>query len=194
MPTMSGRITGSAAVLAVLFGLTSAATASAQPLAAGMGEYRFGMTRQQVQQVGACHPYRVVVGTKGLECPNFRAGGRTVNISFIFAGEALDRIQLWFYEGTSAAAARDATADMLAFLADRGPLRSHDVPADRPLTAAALLSALHTKGRANENARVQVLTRPTASAPFVHGSVTRYGGTYYVFLFFAAKSSDGSGN
>ena len=40
-----------AAVLITFLGLPSASTLNAQPLAAGLGQYRFGMTRQQVYEL-----------------------------------------------------------------------------------------------------------------------------------------------
>ena len=57
------------------------------------------MTRDEVRRVPDCEPYTQVAVTGGLECPHYRFDDREMNISFIFAGEHLRRIQLWYYAG-----------------------------------------------------------------------------------------------
>ena len=84
--------------------------------AGGIGLYRFGMTREEVTQVPDCGPYSKVAVTGGLECPNFLFEGREINISFLFRGQALHRIQLWCYEGTSEPEARAAVNLVLDYL------------------------------------------------------------------------------
>jgi hypothetical protein len=153
---------------------------------AGLGEYRFGMTREEVRRVPSCTPYQVVPGTKGLECPNFNLDGRKLNISFLFSDDRLSRIQLWFYEGGSETQAREATAVMLAYLSKRGPLRS-TLPEGSPPTPDAIFRALRDPSAGTQGARVQVLTPPTSNPPFIHGSITRVVTGYYVFLFFSAN-------
>ena len=103
------------ATVLTISALASTLTAGSQSSALAIGEYRLGVTRNQVQAVRSCAPYKVVPGAKGLECPNFVLGSLKMNISFVFAGDALSRIQLWFYEGQSVPDARKATAAMLAF-------------------------------------------------------------------------------
>jgi ketosteroid isomerase-like protein len=66
----------------------------------GIGRFRFGMTRDEVSRVPDCEPYTQVAVTGGLECPHYRFDDREMNISFIFAGDHLRRIQLWYYEGS----------------------------------------------------------------------------------------------
>lgn len=74
----------------------------------GVGKYRFGMSRTEVSQIADCQPYTNVSRTGGLECPNYLFNGRTMNISFLFAGDELKRIQLWFYNGQSETEAAEA--------------------------------------------------------------------------------------
>lgn len=81
----------------------------------GTGAYRFGMTRDEVSRVADCAPYTAVAVTGGLECPRYRFDGREMNISFLFGGDALRRIQLWYYEGESRAEAQEAVGRLLAF-------------------------------------------------------------------------------
>ena len=82
----------------------------------GVGGFRFGMTRLEVSKVSDCEPYTPVSVTGGLECPHYQFEGREMNISFIFAGDRLRRIQLWVYEGTSEPHTREAVARVLAYL------------------------------------------------------------------------------
>jgi hypothetical protein len=153
-----------------------------------IGEYRLGMTREQVRAIKSCAPYKTVPGTKGLECENFVLGSRKMNISFVFTGDALSRIQLWFHEGPSEADARKATEAMLAYLSARGPIHSDEVKGATPLTADAVFSVLKARDSSGKGARVQVLTTATRTPPFVHGSITKVAAGYYVFVYFSATS------
>ncbi len=82
----------------------------------GLGFYRFGMPLDEVRKVDSCKPYMDVRTTGGLECPNYMFEGRKINISFIYATNALRRIQLWLYEGDSEKDARKATDFAIEFL------------------------------------------------------------------------------
>ena len=84
--------------------------------AGGVGPFRFGMTRAAVRAVPDCQPYTDVSVTAGLECAHFQFDGHEMNISFLFAGDRLRRIQLWFYEGPSATEATEAVGRILAYL------------------------------------------------------------------------------
>ena len=160
------------------------AQASAPRGAAAIGEYRFGMTRAQVAAVKSCAPYRQVASTGGLECSNFMLGTKRLPISFIFTGDALTRVQLWFYDGTYTKQAHEATAEMLAFLSRYGTVRSSEPKG--PLTPDAILSKLRAMARGaqpGQAVRVQVLTTGTGKPPFVHGSATVARSGFYVFAF-----------
>ena len=175
-------------IVLIIFALASMLTAGQQSGAPAVGEYRLGMTRDQVRAVSSCAPYKTVPATKGLECPNFILGKLKMNISFVFDGDALSRIQLWFHEGPSEADARKATAGMLAYLSARGAIHSSEVKGPAPLTTDAIFSALKARNASNQGARVQVLTAPTGTPPFVLGSVTQVAAGYYVFVYFSATS------
>jgi ketosteroid isomerase-like protein len=98
-----------------LAALGGAAGSNARP-AGGIGRYRFGMTPGDVERVSDCQPYTNVSQTGGLECANYTFEGRRMNISFIFASGRLRRIQLWPYEGSSEAGAREAIARSIDYL------------------------------------------------------------------------------
>jgi ketosteroid isomerase-like protein len=82
----------------------------------GVGGYRFGMMLDDVRMVSDCMPYTNVSQTGGLECANYTFEGRKMNISFLFNGGRLRRIQLWLYEGTSEANAKEALARAIDYL------------------------------------------------------------------------------
>ena len=160
------------------------------PLAAagGLGPYRFGMTRAEVEAVPACQPYVVVAGTHGLECRNFTFEGRKMTISFIFAGGSLSRIQLWYYEGSSEAEARQATDAMLEYLSRHGPPRSSAVAGKTPTTKSIFERVNVSRGGKNVPARVQISATGGEPGTTVHGSVTRVRVGYFVFLFFSVAT------
>jgi hypothetical protein len=140
-----------------------------------------------VRQVASCSPYQDVAGTGGLECRNFKLDDRTINISFVFRGEALNRIQLWFYEGPSEAAAREATSRLIAYLGGWGAVRSKQLAAGSPVAVDAVFRALRERNQSKQGARVQILTPPATTPPYVHGSVTHVATGYYVFCFLLAS-------
>ncbi len=97
-------------------GLRAAVDRASLANGGGLGPYRFGMPLEEVRKVDACKPYMDVRTTGGLECPNYVFEGRKINISFIFTSNALQRIQLWVYEGESEKEARKATDFGIDFL------------------------------------------------------------------------------
>jgi hypothetical protein len=192
-PAVSGIVTAFLIALtplaagdAVLYAQRPAAAPPARTPA--FGDYQFGMTRGEVRRIRACSPYQYVAGTGGLECPNLTLGTRTMNISFVFKGDALSRIQLWFYEGPTESAARKATDEMLDFMAKRGPIRSDELKGTRP-TVDAIFRTLLQRNVDRQGARVQVLLPATTTPPFVHASVTRVLTGYYVFAFFTNENA-----
>ena len=162
---------------------------------AGLGPYRFGMTRAEVEAVPACRPYVAVPGTRGLECRNFTFEGRKMTISFIFAGASLSRIQLWFYEGSSEAEARQATDALLEYLSRRGSLRSSAIaPGTRPTTKSIFERVNATRGGKNVPVRVQISATAGEPGTTVHGSVTRVRVGYFVFIFFSVAADARGGD
>jgi hypothetical protein len=146
------------------------------------------MTATQVVEVSSCSPYRPVPSTRGLECPNFAVGSRKMNISFVFGANGLNRVQLWFHEGGSEAAARDATDAMLAFLGKRGPIHSDELKGVPALSTDAIFQDLSRRFKTGKGARVQVLLPATSKPPHVYGSVTRLDSGYFVFAYFSASA------
>jgi hypothetical protein len=165
--------------------------APVQEKVAAYGDYRFGMSREDVKRVASCAPYQAVAGTGGLECSNLIVGARKITISFVFTADALTRIQLWFYEGQSESAARAATTDMLAFLSKLGPIHSNEVAGGVP-AAESIFKSIRQRNT-GQGARVQVLLPPASKPPYVHGSVTQVATGYYVFVFFSASARSSPG-
>ncbi len=152
----------------------------------GLGDFKLGMTPEQVKGVKACAPYRAVQATGGLECPNFVFDGKKRNISFIFDPAAgLKKIQLWFHEGPDRKAMETAAADLVGSLQKGyGELESNTLGAGAPVTTAALLGALD-KMPATAVAKVQVKPKKTPADTFLFGTIARdptHG--YFVFLYF----------
>ena len=153
-----------------------------------IGEYRFGMTRDDVRRVTSCSPYQEVPSTRGLECKNFLVDGRQVNISFLFTDGGLSRVQLSFYEGLTEQIARLATTSMLSYLTKRGALRSDELATGVRPTTDSLFKALHERNKSREGARVQVLTPKPTRPPFVHGELVQALTGYYVLVFLDVTS------
>ena len=108
----------------------------------GVGPFRFGMTRDEVSHVRDCQPYTPVAVTGGLECPGYRFDDRAMNISFLFGGDRLRRIQLWYYEGESSDEAREAIGRVVAYLQRTGSALIAGRPGV-PATADGIIAALN---------------------------------------------------
>jgi hypothetical protein len=153
-------------------------------------DYRFGMTREQVRQVAVCQPYLDVPITGGLECPNFTLEGKKMNISFIFAGPALRRIQLWFYEGRSEKDAKKATDAALAYLTrEAGAVHTYELPSGTEPTTDEIFKALKKMNvPPNQPAIVQLVTQSSARPEQLHSRVVRTpDDSYGVYVFVSAK-------
>ncbi len=180
----------------LLYSFASGIAAPARPAtppaaaAGGLMDYHFGMTREQVRQVGACQPYLDVPITSGLECPNFTFEGKKMNISFIFAGPALRRIQLWFYEGRSEKDAKKATDAAVAYLTrEAGAVHSYELPAGAETSAEEIFKALKKMTvPPNQPVFVQLVTQSTARPEQLHARVARMpDDSYGVYVFVSAK-------
>jgi hypothetical protein len=166
------------------------ATPPTPAAAGGLMDYRFGMTREQVRQVAACQPYLDVPITGGLECPNLTFEGKKINISFIFAGPALRRIQLWFYEGRSEKDAKTATDAALAYLTrEAGAVHSYELAAGTEPTTEEIFKALKKMTvPPNQAATVQLVTQSSARPEQFHSRVARMpDDSYGVYVFVSAK-------
>lgn len=155
----------------------------------GLGDYRFGMSRQQVRQIPACAPYLDVPSTSGLECPNFTFEGRKMNVSFIFTGDTLRRVQLWYYEGTSEKDAKAAIDAAVAYLTrEAGGVHSYELPKDAAVTSDEIVKALKKQpSPPGQPASVQLVTESTQKPEQLHARVLNGGETYMVLLFVSAR-------
>ena len=110
----------------------------------GVGGFRFGMSRTEVSGVADCQPYTNVSRTGGIECPNYLFAGRKMNISFLFGGDELRRIQLWFYNGESERDASEALGAVLDHLKKvAGEARINGLP-DGEVTPDAVIKMVNS--------------------------------------------------
>ena len=150
----------------------------------GVGPFRFGMTRDDVSRVRDCAPYSPVGVTGGLECPHYRFDDREMNISFLFAGERLRRIQLWYYEGESSGEAREAIGRLLAFLQRTTGGATINARADVPVTAEGIIGALNSAAAPRGMQIVQVeISTPSDGSTVWFARVGRHEHGYLVMLF-----------
>ena len=84
-----------------------------------VGPWRLGMTRDAVSSFDDFGPYTAVEATGGLETQNGVFEGNQRNISFVFAGDALDFIQVWNYEGKDADTAKQRVLEVFDLFNDR---------------------------------------------------------------------------
>lgn len=172
--------------IATLSGLVSQAPES-NP-GGGVGPFRFGMTRDEVSRIRECEPYTPVAVTGGLECPHYRFDDREMNVSFLFGGDRLRRIQLWYYEGESGAEAREAIGRVVSFLqrTTGGATISArpDVPANAQAIIAALDSAPAPVGR--QVVQLDIVGSPGGSTAWF-ARVGRHAHGYLVMLFAQAE-------
>lgn len=155
----------------------------------GVGAFRFGMSRDEVSRVRDCAPYVPVAVTGGLECPHYRFDDREMNISFIFAGERLRRIQLWYYEGESSVEARDAIGRILTFLQRTTGGATISARPDVPLTGEGIVGALNSAGAPVGRQIVQFeITTPSEGSMVWFSRVGRHEHGYLVMLFAEAAA------
>jgi hypothetical protein len=150
----------------------------------GVGGFLFGMSQSEVSRVADCHPYTNVSRTGGLECPNYRFDGRSMNISFLFASDQLKRIQLWFYNGESEKEAKEAIEAVIDHLekvaggARIGALPEVEVTAD--VVAGILKDAPARNGGVTQ---VEISTPASSGTETWFARVGRHQFGYAVMLF-----------
>jgi ketosteroid isomerase-like protein len=150
----------------------------------GVGPFRFGMTRDEVSRVRDCEPYSPVAVTGGLECPHYRFDDREMNISFLFAGERLQRIQLWYYEGESAGEAREAIGRVIGFLQQTTGGATISGRPDVPVTAEGIVGALNRAPAPLGRQIVQLeISAPSDGATVWLARVGRHEHGHLVMLF-----------
>jgi ketosteroid isomerase-like protein len=155
----------------------------------GVGGYRFGMTLDDVRKVSDCAPYTNVSQTGGLECANYTFEGRKTNISFLFNGGQLRRIQFWLYEGTSEANAKEAAARAIDYLRRTAGGVSM-VVAPGEVTPDRVMEVLNQMPLQANGAAQFDLSTPAGPQPEVwFGRVARrQTGYFFVFLFADART------
>jgi hypothetical protein len=171
-------------VEAATFAALIALLAAAGPIQ-GVGPYHFGMTPDQVRAVEACTPYKPVIRTGGLECPDYEFEGARMNVSFLFGEQGLRRIQLWFYEGTDRAQAVAAAERALRHL-ETGYGRLRSSAPDEAVTAESLIGAAEAP-IGDRPGRVDVFPAEMPPERQVYGAVGYVTAvrSYLVFLFYS---------
>jgi hypothetical protein len=146
------------------------------------------MSKTAVSEVAEFGPYKEVASTGGLETPNGVFDGRRTNISFVFGGGGLQKIQIWAYEGPSVDAAIDSWYRVREYLsrlygAVETPWFQAATGAGRDDFATAVNSALE---RQPESGLVRLQMAP-ATRPrdvSVFSSLFRHPYGYFVFLYY----------
>ena len=142
------------------------------------------MSRTEVSRVPDCQPYTNVSRTGGVECPNYLFDGRKMNISFLFAGDELKRIQLWFYNGESAKEAREALGAVIEHLKKAtGGARINGLP-EMEVTPDSVMSVIDGAPVQPGAVRQVEISTPTTSEPVAwFARVGRHQFGYAVMLF-----------
>jgi hypothetical protein len=159
----------------------------------GLGPYRFGMPLEEVRKVDACKPYMDVRTTGGLECPNYTFEGRKMNISFIFASNALRRIQLWVYEGDSEKDARKAVDFGIDFLKrTAGGAHMYGMGQNTEVNGEAIINALRKEQVLAGRGVMAELQTPSSDSPEkwfsrISRNLMPQGDWFGVFLFVEAR-------
>lgn len=173
------RFTILAAGVAILLGGGDALAAP------GFGGWTFGMTKAQVKQVKACKPYKPVKSTGGLECRNYRHISAVNNISFVFRGGKLAKIQVWLYEGKAPAKAARRLHQLMAHYKKRyGAVESPQLQQPHKLSLAKLLTLVKGMGSSGP-AKLQFRPVKPPKKFFTFASMFRHPvHGYYLFHYF----------
>jgi hypothetical protein len=178
-------------MLALFFAAAaSVATPKGPSMAGGLGEWHYGMTKEDVRATTSCSPWKDVPTTGGLECPNFELAGKKRNVSFLFGPDGgLVKIQVWFCESADRKTAAAALDEVLDFATKTwGELDSSSLPAKKKVTRDALLDAVDAAaGKGTPKAQFKPLKQPDDA--FIFASLFHdptYG--YYCFLYFTAPT------
>lgn len=150
----------------------------------GVGGFRFGMSRGDVSGVADCQPYTNVSRTGGIECPNYLFDGRKMNISFLFGGDELKRIQLWFYNGESGVEAKAAIGAVIDHLKKvAGGARINGLP-EVAVTPDSVMSVVNSAElRPGGVIQVEISTPTTSDPEAWFARVGRHQFGYAVMLF-----------
>ena len=152
----------------------------------GFQGWKFGMTKEEVQNVKDCSPYKPVEVTGGLECANFQFMGGTIPISFIFKPN-LAKIQVWVYEGKDKKEAAKRLVELMKYLKDKyGDLESPHIEAPLLMKAADWEGAIDDLVQLPpENSKWQFKPVSNPKEAFVFCSfISHPQQGFYLFLYF----------
>lgn len=169
-------------VIPVFFAFIAPAVA-----APGLAGWRFGMSLDQVRAVKSCKPYTAVRTTGGLECKNFRFLGQKVNVSFVFRGGKLAKIQIWLYEGKSAKVAAARLGLLVRHWKKKlGAVDSPQLGRVDKLAAKALRAAVGELAQTPSNVgKLQLKPQKDPKDHFTFSSLffNKRFGRYYLFVY-----------
>lgn len=151
------------------------------------GPWKLGMSRQEVQAVKEYGPYRPVSVTGGIETPTGIFDGEKRNVAFVFdANGAVNKIQIWAYEGQSEA---DALANWYRvyryyakiYVEVESPELGFPPAVDEPEFLSRTRSALASTPP-GQPVRLQMAPRPMPTDAKVFASFMRRGRMYLIFV------------
>ncbi len=166
------------------------ALVSVQAVGAGLGPWRFGMSRADVMNIQEYGPYKDVRLTGGIETFNGVFDGKKSNIAFDFDDRGLKRIHIFVYEGRSvdeAVVAWKFTYDYLqrTYGAVETPTIKVGANSD-PVTPEALSIAVRVELSVTGKVQMAPKPMPRDAKVFSSSFQRQFQGApfYYVFLYF----------
>lgn len=168
------------------FGL--AALAQAGDPCRTYGPWKLGMSRDELVAIAAHGPYTPVRVTGGIETANGVFDGEKRNVAFTFDSKgAVNKIQIWAYEGRSEAEAMAAWWRVYRYYTKTyGQVESPTLGTPLDVDEAALIErtrAAFASAPAQYSAKVQMAPQPMPAAAKVFASFGRAPmGLYYVFV------------
>lgn len=171
-------------MLAVVLFLATTLGSTEARADAGFKGWTFGMSKAQVEKVKLCKPYRPVKVTGGLECRNFKFAGARNNISFVFRGGRLAKIQVWLYQGKDAGQAAARLHGGLNYY--RSKYKAVVSPAGKvPRKLKQLKKMIKEMSAGGRLSKTQFKPRKDPSDHFTFTSLVYHPvHGYYVFLYF----------
>jgi hypothetical protein len=182
--------------------LLLSAGASGQHADYTIGPWRLGMSPSEVTNFKAHGPYSPVRTTGGLETRRAKLDRGRTNVSFVFDGDRLDYIQVWYFEGKRYKGARAAALEVFDLFtarfggasvpgvavngAEKLTRADAEIVLDRVLgTSAELGKKMAREGKGYGTFRFDLVpaTQPPGSKLVGQFGYSTRHDTYYVFLF-----------
>jgi hypothetical protein len=151
--------------------------------AGGLGSYRFGMSRGQVNKIPDCKPYSNESRTGGIQCPAYMFEGQPVNVSFLFNPGGLYRIQLGLLESGSESQARESIGRVLDYLNQKTGGVSVVGQSEVDATVDAVLGMLRTPVPAGRVTQVELSGHAAPGSETWFARIGRHQFGYNVMLF-----------